>query len=105
MATLLNGVELKDYDQFLEMLESLKREIATQEGFPNSSNLPDTMTERYQKTSDEEKRWMFHELLSQFELALRHWKVEKDALYPKKNPYPKDDIRHYMKQGWEKFWY
>jgi len=103
--------ELDKVDRFEVLLEDIKKAFIDQNGgqyvgYPNiPSKLEREVTELFKSADDLQKEWIFSRLLLEFTSSLQHWTTDLDKLYPKDQEFDENDIRGYMKRGWERFYY
>lgn len=112
--TVVNGKHYKYYDKFVKWLENLKEGFIVQKdykGYPSLPSNSDYGFELYRDADPEEREWLFHYLMVQFEEALRHWKVDKDWLWTEEGRQKHKEfiekwevLLPHMKKDWEKFW-
>jgi hypothetical protein len=89
--TVLNDVHLKEYDNFTVILDKVQRYFETVKDYAGFPKLPDNFTDllaTYEQGTDIEKNFMFGLVLTKFVEALRHWKTDKDNLYPNSEETP-----------------
>lgn len=82
--THINGIELKEYDNFRELVSIIEKDIISQKEYAGYPKLPERDLEAYEiykRATKEEREWIFSILWSYFISALRHWKVDLDALW------------------------
>jgi hypothetical protein len=112
--TIVNGKEYKYYDQFERWLENLKLDFIQQKDYKGFPTLPENNLngiDIYTNANAEERRFIFHLLLTEFTEALRHWKVDKDALWTEEGRKQHKEfidkieiLLPYMKKDWDKFY-
>ena len=112
--TIINGKEYKYYDKFTKWIKNLKEGFIVQKdykGYPTLPSNSDYGLEIYDNADSEERRFIFHTLITQFEEALRHWKVDKDYLWTDEGRKEHKEFLEkiefmlpYMKKDWDKFW-
>ena len=111
--TVVNGVELIEYDKFRDLLGLIEQSIISQNDYAGFPKSPDNFWDAYEifdAATDEEKRHMFGLLWGYFVSALQHWKVDLDALWTEEgrkkhqeflNRYK--DIMPYLKKDMDSF--
>lgn len=102
--TIVNGIEFKNYDNFQELLKELEQYYINQydyENWPQSSEgFFAKAIELFKASSDEEREFIFGFLVTLFDNALRHYKVDLDYLYTEKGSKKFDAFKERYKEIW-----
>jgi hypothetical protein len=83
--TILNGIELRHYDAFQEWMRSVIRYFESAKGYAGWPQLPNNWLDGkdiYDAASEHEKGMIAFSAMSMMTECLRHWKTDKDQLYP-----------------------
>lgn len=84
-STIRNDVELKIYDSYLVFIERLKKYFESAKNYKGYPMLPEWWLDRdyfIKYASETEKQFISHITFTLFMEALRHWKADKDMMYP-----------------------
>ena len=89
--TICNGEELPNYDKFETLIKNIQHYFESVKDYAGYPKLPSNwlqMRELFKEGSETEKLFMFGLVSTLFIEALRHWKAEKDEMYPGQDSTP-----------------
>ena len=82
--TILNGVELENYDKFMEWLDEMQEKFIACKDYKGYPRLPDNFSkgmELYRKASKDEQELIATHAIGELIECFRYWKVDRDKLY------------------------